>query len=36
MKLLEGKFKAGDEVFANLGENGKVELSLEPEPVTVN
>jgi len=36
MKLLEGKFKSGDEVFVNVGEDGKVELSPEPEPVTVN
>ena len=36
MKLLEGKFKAGDTVFVNVGEDGKIELSLEPEPVTVN
>jgi ATP-dependent Clp protease ATP-binding subunit ClpB len=36
MKLLEGKVKSGDVVFVNAGENGKVELSLEPEPVTVN
>jgi len=36
MKLLEGKFKPGDEVFVNLAEDGKVELSPEPEPVTVN
>jgi ATP-dependent Clp protease ATP-binding subunit ClpB len=36
MRLLEGKFKSGDEVFVNVGEDGKVELSPEPEPVTVN
>jgi ATP-dependent Clp protease ATP-binding subunit ClpB len=36
MKLLDGSFKAGDSVFVNLGESGKVELSPEPEPVTVN
>ena len=36
MKLLEGKFKPGDIVFVNVGEDGKVELSLEPEPVAVN
>ncbi|HEX7677640.1 MAG TPA: ATP-dependent chaperone ClpB [Thermoanaerobaculia bacterium] len=36
MKLLEGKFKPGDTVFVNVGEDGKIELSLEPEPVTVN
>ncbi|HXA18980.1 MAG TPA: ATP-dependent chaperone ClpB [Thermoanaerobaculia bacterium] len=36
MRLLEGKFKAGDVVFVNVGEDGKIALSLEPEPVTVN
>jgi ATP-dependent Clp protease ATP-binding subunit ClpB len=36
LKLLEGKFKPGDIVFVNAGENGKIELSLEPEPVAVN
>jgi ATP-dependent Clp protease ATP-binding subunit ClpB len=36
MKLLEGKVKSGDTVFVNAAEDGKVELSLEPEPVTVN
>jgi ATP-dependent Clp protease ATP-binding subunit ClpB len=36
MQLLEGKVKSGDTVFVNLGESGKVELSPEPEPVTVN
>ena len=36
LKLLEGKFKPGDTVFANLGDNGKVELALEPEPMTVH
>jgi ATP-dependent Clp protease ATP-binding subunit ClpB len=36
MKLLEGKFKAGDVVFVNVGNDGKVALSLEPEPITVN
>ncbi|MDP9362072.1 MAG: ATP-dependent chaperone ClpB [Acidobacteriota bacterium] len=36
MKLLEGKFKPGDTVFANLVDDGKVELSLEPEPMTVH
>jgi ATP-dependent Clp protease ATP-binding subunit ClpB len=35
LKLLEGKFKPGDIVFVN-AENGKVELSLEPEAVAVN
>ncbi len=36
MKLLEGRFKSGDVVFANLGDDGKIELSLEPELATVN
>jgi ATP-dependent Clp protease ATP-binding subunit ClpB len=36
MKLLEGKFKPGDIVFVNAGEDGKVELALEPEAVAVN
>jgi ATP-dependent Clp protease ATP-binding subunit ClpB len=36
MKLLEGTFKPGDIVFVNAGANGKVELSLAPEPVAVN
>jgi ATP-dependent Clp protease ATP-binding subunit ClpB len=36
MKLLEGKFKPGDIVFVNAGDDGKIELSLEPEPVAVN
>jgi ATP-dependent Clp protease ATP-binding subunit ClpB len=36
MKLLEGKFKPGDIVFVNAGDDGKVELSLEPEAVAVN
>jgi ATP-dependent Clp protease ATP-binding subunit ClpB len=36
MMLLEGKVKSGDTVFVNAGEKGKVELSLEPEPVMVN
>jgi ATP-dependent Clp protease ATP-binding subunit ClpB len=36
MKLLEGKFKPGDIVFVNAGPEGKVELSLEPEPMTVH
>jgi ATP-dependent Clp protease ATP-binding subunit ClpB len=33
--LLEGKFKPGDTVFVNVIA-GKLELSLEPEPVSVN
>ncbi len=36
MKLLEGKFKPGEIVFVNVGDDGKIELSLEPEPVAVN
>jgi ATP-dependent Clp protease ATP-binding subunit ClpB len=36
MKLLEGKFKPGDIVFVNAGDDGKIELSLEPEAVAVN
>jgi ATP-dependent Clp protease ATP-binding subunit ClpB len=36
MKLLEGTFKPGDIVFVNVGANGKVELSLEPEAIAVN
>jgi ATP-dependent Clp protease ATP-binding subunit ClpB len=36
MKLLEGKFKPGDIVFVNVADDGKIELSLEPEPVAVN
>ncbi|MEA2164549.1 MAG: ATP-dependent Clp protease ATP-binding subunit ClpB [Thermoanaerobaculia bacterium] len=36
MKLLEGKFKPGDIVFVNAGAEGKVELALEPEPMTVH
>jgi ATP-dependent Clp protease ATP-binding subunit ClpB len=35
MRLLEGKFKAGDVVFVNLTD-GKLELSLEPEPMSVH
>ena len=35
MRLLEGKFKAGDTVFVNLID-GKLELSLEPEPMSVH
>jgi ATP-dependent Clp protease ATP-binding subunit ClpB len=34
-RLLEGKFKAGDVVFVNLVD-GKLELSLEPEPMSVH
>jgi ATP-dependent Clp protease ATP-binding subunit ClpB len=35
MRLLEGKFKTGDTVFVNLTD-GKLELSLEPEPMSVH
>ena len=36
MRLLEGKFKPGDTVFVNLTPQGKLELSLEPEPMSVH
>ncbi|HEX8618906.1 MAG TPA: ATP-dependent chaperone ClpB [Thermoanaerobaculia bacterium] len=36
IRLLEGQFKPGDTVFVNAAEEGKVELSLEPEPASVN
>ena len=36
IRLLEGQFKPGDTVFVNAAPNGKVELSLEPEPATVH
>jgi ATP-dependent Clp protease ATP-binding subunit ClpB len=36
LRLLEGKFKAGDTVFVNRTPDGKIELSLEPEAVSVN
>jgi len=36
IRLLEGKFKPGDVVFVNLSPAGKVELSLEPEPMSVH
>ena len=36
MKLLEGKFKAGDTVFVNMTSDGKLDLSLEPEPMSVH
>jgi ATP-dependent Clp protease ATP-binding subunit ClpB len=36
IRLLEGRFKPGHTVFVNAAENGKVELSLEPEPASVN
>src|SRR5207248_2974197 len=35
IRLLDGKFKAGDTVFVNMT-NGKLELSLEPEPMSVH
>jgi ATP-dependent Clp protease ATP-binding subunit ClpB len=35
MKLLDGTFKPGDTVFVNFID-GKLQLSLEPEPVAVN
>src|SRR5437764_5684020 len=35
MRLLEGKFKPGDTVFVNIA-GGKLELSLEPEPMSVH
>jgi ATP-dependent Clp protease ATP-binding subunit ClpB len=35
MRLLEGKFKPGDIVFVNMTD-GKLELSLEPEPMSVH
>ncbi len=36
LKLLEGQFKPGDTVFVNMTPDGKLELSLEPEPASVN
>ena len=36
MRLLEGKIKPGDTVFVNMAPNGKLELSLEPEPMSVH
>jgi len=36
MRLLEGKFKAGDTVFVNAKADGGLELSLEPEAASVN
>jgi ATP-dependent Clp protease ATP-binding subunit ClpB len=36
MRLLEGQFKPGHTVFVNAAGDGKVELSLEPEPASVN
>jgi ATP-dependent Clp protease ATP-binding subunit ClpB len=36
LKLLEGTFKPGDTVFVNMTSDRKLELSLEPEPASVN
>ncbi len=36
IRLLEGKFKTGDTVFVTVTPNGKLELSLEPEPMSVH
>ena len=36
IRLLEGKFKPGDTVFVNKMPNGKLELALEPEPMSVH
>jgi ATP-dependent Clp protease ATP-binding subunit ClpA len=36
IRLLDGTFKPGETVFVNASADGKVELSLEPEPATVN
>ena len=36
IRLLEAKFKPGDTVFVNATPEGKLELSLEPEPASVN
>jgi len=36
IRLLEGVFKPGDTVFVNVGPEGKLELSLEPEAASVN
>jgi ATP-dependent Clp protease ATP-binding subunit ClpB len=36
IRLLEGKFKEGDIVFVNVTPDGKLDLSLEPEPMTVH
>ncbi|HUP45499.1 MAG TPA: ATP-dependent chaperone ClpB, partial [Thermoanaerobaculia bacterium] len=35
MKLLEGTFKTGDTIFVNM-RDGKLEMSLEPEPMSVH
>ncbi len=36
IKLLEGSFHQGDTVFVNAAGDGKVELSLNPEPMSVH
>jgi ATP-dependent Clp protease ATP-binding subunit ClpB len=36
IRLLEGVFKPGDTVFVNATTEGKLELSLEPEAISVN
>jgi ATP-dependent Clp protease ATP-binding subunit ClpB len=36
IRLLEGVFKPGDTVFVNASADGKIELSLEPEAISVN
>jgi ATP-dependent Clp protease ATP-binding subunit ClpB len=36
IRLLEGTFKQGDTVFVNAAADGKVELALEPEPMSVH
>jgi ATP-dependent Clp protease ATP-binding subunit ClpB len=36
IRLLEGKFKPGDTVFVNMSPEGKLELSLEPEHLSVH
>ncbi len=36
MRLLEGKFKPGDTVFVTMTPDGKLDLSLEPEPMSVH
>jgi ATP-dependent Clp protease ATP-binding subunit ClpB len=36
IRILEGTFKPGDTVFVNVGADGKLELALEPEAISVN
>jgi len=36
IKLLEGKFKQGDTIFVNMASPSQLELSLEPEPMSVH